>query len=744
MGMLWGLLMGVASAATYYVDATGGDDDNNGLTTTAAWQTVGKVNATTFGPGDNILFKRGEIWREELIINNSGTADSYITFGAYGSGEKPILTGGRLETGWTEGESNIWRTTVADESYLVYFDGTRGNKEAELVGLDEAYDWYIASASTTLYVYATADPDTLYAEVETIGKNSDGIDMWRNHTANNSYVKIENFKIIDAGYAGIGVDYSTGIIIENVEIDTKGRMGIRATNNSDLTISYATITSPNESFSNQTDGIYSSDNVGNSYLHNNIVLGNTNPDQHTDCIQLNKDNGGIIAYNYVKQETNKGANAQGIYGLSLTGTFLVHHNIVDMPDSPSSVIGMYNNSAAGGLIVSFYNNLAKGVSYRLISTDTANVKIKNNILINNFTKTPTQTNARTTLYLEAAPANHSEISNNIHLTNYPDGLILNNGGSTVTFATWQGLGADTNGTSTSLTYAPSADNTFAPTAANDLSVDAGVDLSAELDSVDYSGEVRPDDGDSSGGDAEWDVGPYEYQTVPTLTLTSPSSPISYSAGNATLSLTTSENATCRYGTIDTVYSSLPNTFSTTGEMSHSQALTDLSRDGSHNYYMRCLDVADNESDSLSYSFTFSVSAGGGVWYDLLESTSTTTASSSAIATSTVASSEEVLIQSLISRVKELQEKLSNLLNKKLNNFRFVSYLQLGSSGEEVSKLQEILKEENFYNYPTITGYFGSITQQAVRGFQKANGLPPVGVVGPLTRGLLNNIILKKL
>jgi peptidoglycan hydrolase-like protein with peptidoglycan-binding domain len=41
-------------------------------------------------------------------------------------------------------------------------------------------------------------------------------------------------------------------------------------------------------------------------------------------------------------------------------------------------------------------------------------------------------------------------------------------------------------------------------------------------------------------------------------------------------------------------------------------------------------------------------------------------------------------------------------------------LQLGSSGSDVTALQEALTQQGFYTFPTATGYFGSITQEAVK------------------------------
>lgn len=87
------LLVSPSWAATYYVDATNGSDFNTGISEAASWKTIAKVNSSNFQPGDVILFKRGEIWRDSLIIPSSGTSDKYITCAAYGTGERPVIDG---------------------------------------------------------------------------------------------------------------------------------------------------------------------------------------------------------------------------------------------------------------------------------------------------------------------------------------------------------------------------------------------------------------------------------------------------------------------------------------------------------------------------------------------------------------------------------------------------------------------------------------------------------------------------
>ena len=94
----------------YYVDNKNGDDNNSGKSPETPWQTINKVNNQLFYPGDSVLFKKGEIWHERLIISSSGTDGNPISFGAYGTGLNPIINGADLFTNWTFRGSNIYST----------------------------------------------------------------------------------------------------------------------------------------------------------------------------------------------------------------------------------------------------------------------------------------------------------------------------------------------------------------------------------------------------------------------------------------------------------------------------------------------------------------------------------------------------------------------------------------------------------------------------------------------------------
>jgi hypothetical protein len=77
---------------SYYISPTG-DDNNDGSSPAKAWKTIAKVNSTTFSPGDQILFERGGVWSETLILSSSGSQESPIVFGAYGDGGKSTIDG---------------------------------------------------------------------------------------------------------------------------------------------------------------------------------------------------------------------------------------------------------------------------------------------------------------------------------------------------------------------------------------------------------------------------------------------------------------------------------------------------------------------------------------------------------------------------------------------------------------------------------------------------------------------------
>jgi hypothetical protein len=70
---------------------------------------------------------------------------------------------------------------------------------------------------------------------------------------------------------------------------------------------------------------------------------------------------------------------------------------------------------------------------------------------------------------------------------------------------------------------------------------------------------------------------------------------------------------------------------------------------------------------------------------------------------------------------------------------FTRPLVVGSSGADVTALQQILQQQGYLS-TSPTGYFGPLTAKAVAAFQTTHNIEPLGGVGPLTRNILNGLV----
>ncbi|EKE16489.1 MAG: hypothetical protein ACD_11C00006G0012 [uncultured bacterium] len=93
---------------------------------------------------------------------------------------------------------------------------------------------------------------------------------------------------------------------------------------------------------------------------------------------------------------------------------------------------------------------------------------------------------------------------------------------------------------------------------------------------------------------------------PIIVNSNPSGHLPFGTTQAIFSLTTNENATCKYSTNSgTNYNDMTNTFATTGTTTHSQAISDLQNGQSYRYYIRCQDENSNQNSS-DYTISFSI------------------------------------------------------------------------------------------------------------------------------------------
>jgi hypothetical protein len=211
-----------AEAATvYYVDATNGNDLNDGVSEGSAWKSMNKVNGSPLNPGDKVLFKRGEFWREQLKPRN-GDMTGYITYGAYGMGNKPLFLGSVNRNNisdWTHEGGNIWIASglSLDVGNLIFNDeaavGVKVRNEGEL---DTQGEFWYDDVNSVLKIYSQDNPAIYYTNIECALK--------RNiiSQTNRSYIIYENLHLRYGGAHGIGGSTVHHIIIRDSDFSYIG------------------------------------------------------------------------------------------------------------------------------------------------------------------------------------------------------------------------------------------------------------------------------------------------------------------------------------------------------------------------------------------------------------------------------------------------------------------------------------------------------------------------------------------
>ena len=198
-----------AWATAYYVDATGGSDANNGISSSSAWKSLTKVNSTTFLPGDLILLKRGEVWRQTLVVSSNGNASSPITYDSYGVGENPVINGSDRLTQWVQAGSSYSKNLVAAPAF-VYYGNIRLTQKTgakSQVGLHE-WDWDPNTGNNTLWVNVGENPD-----IGNLETNSRNLCIY---SSGSNYIVVQNLTLEKSRQQLVQVSSSSAWTIKNM------------------------------------------------------------------------------------------------------------------------------------------------------------------------------------------------------------------------------------------------------------------------------------------------------------------------------------------------------------------------------------------------------------------------------------------------------------------------------------------------------------------------------------------------
>lgn len=135
------------TGTTYYVDADAGSDSNDGKSEIGAWKTFNKaidgMSSKRYVPGDRILFKRGQTFpalHTDFVSAHWQFGDGGYYFGAYGSGDKPIIK--------YSGASDVNGQLITSVSY--------GFHKVGFVDLD-----FDGASSTVGLIYASSYPNDI-------------------------------------------------------------------------------------------------------------------------------------------------------------------------------------------------------------------------------------------------------------------------------------------------------------------------------------------------------------------------------------------------------------------------------------------------------------------------------------------------------------------------------------------------------------------------------------------------------
>lgn len=159
----------------YYVDAADGRDDRDGRSPAFAWRTLEKVNQASLEPGDKVLFKRGGQWRGQLVPQ-SGTAEGAITYGAFGTGAKPLLLGSvpmNAPSDWRRLEDGLWATSDSqgllpvDVGNAIFDHGVAvGVKKWNRAELQQPGEYFYDPAAQSVLLRSDGNPANRYHSIE--------------------------------------------------------------------------------------------------------------------------------------------------------------------------------------------------------------------------------------------------------------------------------------------------------------------------------------------------------------------------------------------------------------------------------------------------------------------------------------------------------------------------------------------------------------------------------------------------
>jgi hypothetical protein len=335
------------------------------------FNSITNMQADNYTGGDQILLKAGDTFYEQLIIPSSGNSTNPITFGSYGTGNKPVISGlsnsGAALSGFTVHSGNVWKIAITAQPYGLIINTLSGANAftplpptASLSTISVPGNWFWAS--NVLYVYSVGTPDgTVLAPmrshvVELNGKSyitlngltitgGNGPAFWSGSVDGTTapypnYIHITNCNITQSFGEGVRLIgssndifdsntfsylYGGGIELDNYRGGTSTHVQFSNNTMHDIygpgfnTYGDGSIVAPFSNFSiynnisyNNSSGLYT-EFMNNSNIYNNMLYNNTN-DIYTNevyGIGIASCNNSNFYNNVIHDNGNKGIDLYG-------------------------------------------------------------------------------------------------------------------------------------------------------------------------------------------------------------------------------------------------------------------------------------------------------------------------------------------------------------------------------------------------------------------------------------------------
>lgn len=203
-----------ASTSNVYYVSEDGEYANNGNSPETSIN-IEKLRKLTLSEGDTVLFKRGDTFR----IGSALILVSNVSYGAYGSGDKPIVSGSLMDYAdkalWTTEDGFIWQTEVISSNVgNIVFNGGEyvGFKKATLQEVNSDGDFYFDSENQVLYLYLRQlNPANYFNSIEIPSANT----LLSKNSGKN--ITIENIAFKYAAVHGMNINNCSNIKITGCE-----------------------------------------------------------------------------------------------------------------------------------------------------------------------------------------------------------------------------------------------------------------------------------------------------------------------------------------------------------------------------------------------------------------------------------------------------------------------------------------------------------------------------------------------